>query len=258
MFKQSAKCLVGSVPTKLEDRLLGSPWFPLLRTFRLRRHWLYDVCRFAGTRSLQTACDVGANVGRYSCWMARFLPEATIFAFEPVKETFRQLQATSARFHGKIKPHCLALGSARETRHIVLNDYSETNHLIKGEGQLPAGGEMSAQTVKVDRLDNFCREHGISRIDLLKTDTEGFDKEVLVGAGDLIEQRPIPFIYAEVGFTDRDDAHTRFQELLVLLEPRGYALKGFYDQWAENEAHEMFCNALFIHPEEIKRRFCGR
>jgi len=252
---QNLKFLFGGVCSKATDRILGASWFPLLRTFHLRRHWLYDVCRFAGTRKLQLAFDVGANVGRYSEWMARFLPETTIFSFEPVKQSFARLESVAANFDGRVRPFNLALGSMPGEFAITLHDYSEINSLRPNiDGEL-IGGSGQTEMVRVERLDAFCSMHGINAIDLLKTDTEGFDQEVLKGAGEFLESRPIPFIYTEVGFSAGDRSHTRFEDLLKFLEERGYMLKGFYDQWAENEAHELFCDALFIHPGEVKRRF---
>ncbi len=47
------------------------------------------------------------------------------------------------------------------------------------------------------KLDDFCNDHKISNIDLLKIDTEGHEKEVLEGALNLIKEKKIKYILLE-------------------------------------------------------------
>ncbi len=49
-------------------------------------------------------------------------------------------------------------------------------------------------------LDRFAAVHKLDRIDLLKTDTENFDLEVIKGGQELLGDGKISFIYSEVGF----------------------------------------------------------
>ena len=47
------------------------------------------------------------------------------------------------------------------------------------------------------KLDDFCNDHKIFNIDLLKIDTEGHEKEVLEGALNLIKEKKIKYILLE-------------------------------------------------------------
>ncbi len=256
--KQKIKHLVGSFGAATINRVLAARWFPLFRTFHLRRNWLYDVCRFAGTRDLKVLFDVGANVGNVTKEMGRFFPCAQIHSFEPVAATFDQLEANTTGYLNNVRIHRLALGGEAAKVRIALHPHSELNSLRVLPEAAPDFYADRSETIEVVRLDAFCATQGIKAIDLLKTDTEGFDAKVLAGAAGFLKKSPIPFIYSEVGFAPGDSTHTQFQDLLNILSPYGYTLKGFYEQWAENQSSEMFCNALFVHPLEISRRFPTR
>jgi FkbM family methyltransferase len=237
------------------DRLLRARWFPLLRTFHIRQHWLYDICRFAGRRDLGMIFDVGANVGQTALHLRTFFPRAAIHSFEPVGQTFLQLQHRVRRWPN-LQPHQLALGSAPESREILLQDCSELNSLSFTPGP-GATGSSKVERVEVTTLDLFCATHGIGGIDILKTDAQGRDVDVLCGGDRLISSGNVPFIYTEVGFQPDDPINTPFAAIDRHLAPRGYRLSGLYEQsgWGPRGSLLSFCNALYLHPEALQRRF---
>jgi FkbM family methyltransferase len=62
-------------------------------------------------------------------------------------------------------------------------------------------GEIKQRSqIEVRTIDGYCAERGITIIDILKSDTQGFDLEVIKGAACLLEQRRIQLIYMEITF----------------------------------------------------------
>ncbi len=229
-------------------------WFPLMRTFRLRSSWLYDVCRIAGTRDFRTLLDVGANVGQTAGAMAAYFPDAVIHSFEPVAETFLALQRNARRWPN-VRAHRLALGGTRGARDIEIRENSELNSLAPAS---EPGAQSRVERVDVATLDEFCREEGIETIDVLKTDAQGTDVDVLAGADGLISGGRVAFVYAEVSFQPDDRANTHFDGLNELLVSRRFRLFGFYEQFGGalgGEGYLQFCNALYVHPGALKHRF---
>jgi FkbM family methyltransferase len=227
----------------------------LLRTFHSRRHWLYDVCRYAGTRDLGPIFDVGANLGQTALYLRKFFPRAAIHSFEPVRETFLELQRRIAPWPN-LQAHQLAMGLAPESREILLQDCSELNSLSFA----PGAGSMDrarVERVEVSTLDIFCAAQGIAQIDILKTDAQGRDVDVLAGADRLITSGWVPFIYTEVTFQPDDTTNTSFFAIDRHLVSRGCRLSGFYEQngWGPGGAWLGYCNALYIHPAALARRF---
>jgi len=77
--------------------------------------------------------------------------------------------------------------------------------------------------VQVTRLDDALRERGISRVDVIKIDTEGAELFVLRGAKRLLNARDAPVILYEGGFLSEGfDYHP--VEKMWLLQKYGYSL----------------------------------
>jgi FkbM family methyltransferase len=205
----------------------------------LKRHW--------GTRAPRVIFDVGANLGQTSLGFASEFTKAQIHAFEPVGTTYRRM-LRELRSHPRIHPHGFALGAKDGTALIQARPESGSNRLLPG-GQ----GEFSGpvESVPVRRIDAFCAEQGLQHIDLLKTDCEGFDLEVLRGATCLLTTGAIDCIYCEVNLR-RDGAHADFFAIEAFLRPLGYAFYALYDysSWHHDFAREGFANALFIRQSE--------
>jgi hypothetical protein len=109
--------------------------------------------------------------------------------------------------------------------------------------------------VEVTTVDNFADENRVSRIDLLKIDTEGFDLEVLKGAKRMFAEGRIQFTLVEVGFRPGDSRHVLFDEVRSFLSGFGFYVYGLYDQTLEwsGELRLRFANACFVNESAICR-----
>ena len=52
--------------------------------------------------------------------------------------------------------------------------------------------------VEVKTIDGFCGEQGITRIDFLKIDVEGFEEDVLAGAEKMLDSQDIGVVLFEI------------------------------------------------------------
>lgn len=237
------------------ERLMRARWFPLFGTYRLRTNWLYDVCRIAGTRDIRNLFDVGANIGQTALAMSRYFPEADIHSFEPIDGTFLELRRNVSHLK-HVHTHQLALGSSSGSIEIEIQDCSELNSLRFRAKASPVPKKV--QRVEIETLDQFCSKHGINSIDVLKTDAQGSDLEVIEGGHGLISSNRVGFIFAEVSFQPDDPDNTHFAEFDAYLFPKGYRLFGFYEQFGGvrgGRGYLQFCNALYVHSETVIRRF---
>jgi FkbM family methyltransferase len=158
--------------------------------------------------------DVGANVGRYSMEVLRRFPNASLYAFEPSATAYEQLTIALGR---RARTFRFALGSEDAERALYANHPgSELGSLIRRDLHRRNIEVEETETVQVRRLDTFCSEHGIDRIDLLKIDTEGSELAILLGAESMLGPKT-SFIQFEFGGTGID-AHTMFRDFFDLLE----------------------------------------
>ncbi len=76
------------------------------------------------------------------------------------------------------------------------------------------GGEYEeTKEISVRTLDAFCEQNGIGHIDVLKTDTEWFDLDVLKGGENLLKRQGIDFIISKSAFRPSDEEQTHFCRL---------------------------------------------
>ena len=108
--------------------------------------------------------------------------------------------------------------------------------------------------VQIETLDMFVTEHNIAMIDLLKIDTEGYEREVLKGTHELLRNQRIGMIFIETEIMRTPRNFVPIHDLNEIRTEYGYEIFGVYDQqpniWA-GEHSVCFCNVLYISPKLI-------
>lgn len=186
--------------------------------------------------------DIGANVGLFSQAAARTFPGAAIYAFEPVSGTFSTLLKNTKGI-SQIHPYQYAFGEKSGNVTMHLREQSGWNSLSSGLNT-PANSIGRSENVTVNTVDSFCSTNKISFIDLLKTDTEGFDNFVLLGARRMLEESRVGAVYSEITFSEHDHAHTQFMQIHETLRAYNFVCHGIYDP--EGQGEFMCSNALFL------------
>jgi FkbM family methyltransferase len=232
---------VGSAVNRLKHALLSSPIFPLTRYVPPGAVWLYDVQRANNSRRANVIFDVGANTGQTAWGLVRYFPAATIYCFEPVSSSYRELLKNYGH-RSNVRCVRAALGSTVEQRCMTLGNDPERNTLHSGGPEL---GGLSGEIEQVDvtTIDRFCADNGISEIDILKLDVQGWEMEVLRGCS--LSPR---HIFTEVGFRSDEKDMLHFSILDAHLQRAGYIFGGLYDSFRYGPAKQYvgFANALYV------------
>ncbi len=125
--------------------------------------------------------DVGVQGGEDIRWhkLGDYL---TVHGFDPIEETIKELAAKNEGRSNR-HYHCIALGNADGEQTFYFNPVNPTASSM----YQPAVDEMGQRrTVPIRRLDSLLAESTIPQTDYIKIDTEGFEKEVLLGARELL------------------------------------------------------------------------
>ena len=141
-----------------------------------------------------TVIDVGANVGEISLRAANIVGNKVgkIYSFEPDHINFnRFLNNMKINAVKNITPINKGLGNVDGVFNLSVVD--ENN---RGMNRIVESNEsLNTSKIEVIILDNYIKLKNITRVDLIKIDTEGFEMNVIIGAKDLLKRfRPILFI----------------------------------------------------------------
>jgi FkbM family methyltransferase len=125
--------------------------------------------------------DVGANAGYFAMIFFSRVPEATLFAYEPIEENHRLLAANVARnaaLTGRATvTHAAVTGAAAES--VELFAESDSNSVVASVFPEFAPEHARAVRAPATSLADIVRTHGLERVDLLKMDCEGSEYPII-------------------------------------------------------------------------------
>jgi FkbM family methyltransferase len=144
--------------------------------------------------------DVGANSGQYAdVLLTVFGNEMECHSFEPASATFQALQQHFSH-QPCVVPHALGLGKDNLELDLHFNHEGSTIASLYPIYDLEQQTKLTRQeTISIRRLDDFCKERALARIDFLKIDVEGAELDVLLGATEMLADGKIRFVQFEFG-----------------------------------------------------------
>ena len=165
--------------------------------------------------------DIGANHGDFSRAASACFPQASVWLFEPLPALWPRLERLAASRNGRWSVHQFALGATKDLLPLQASEQDNTIASFLGfsadyhRGN-PAATATKSFPTRVEPLDDFCAQEGITSIDLMKIDVEGFEFDVLAGAGEMLQKTRALII--EVSLIRQtggsDDALLRMMEIL--------------------------------------------
>lgn len=170
--------------------------------------------------------DVGANNGKYAHHLRMMGYNGFIFSFEPIRKDYAELSRLS-QGDARWMAFNFALGSEPSRKPFNVIEQSGTVFSSFLEPKFQAN--KNVETVEVKRLDSMLPEllSGIEspRV-FLKTDTQGYDIEVVRGVGSHIED--IIGLQAELSVTPIYEDSPRYTKSLTYFESLGFSLMNLF------------------------------
>lgn len=176
---------------------------------------------------MKTLIYVGTNRG-YGLY--RLLQQRSfdiVYAFEPDPEIFEQLQSSYSQIsHVRLINAGCSLETGTKTLYITENRVSSSLSDVNMENQSElgghSGGKPAIKQVKVHcvNLKEFCEGNKIHHINLLVTDCQGSDYEILTTMKEFIDNRKIDEIFSETHkdgvemYVGLNNQFSKFKELL--------------------------------------------
>lgn len=209
---------------------------------------------------------VGASDGRHSYVMTQVAPQAKVHAFEPSAFTFEVLKLCLAwhRIAGQVTPVHAAVSDAPGEMLLVTpkktsGRMGRAYAYVAAEaptGQVRPDLEdmgVEVQPTPVLTLDEYCRQHGLTRVDFIRMDIEGAEQKALKGAEQVID-RDHPHVLLEIHPVMLE---SRFggdaDEVVEIFRSRGYRMFALNGERLEErttvEPDLPWKDYFFVHPD---------
>jgi FkbM family methyltransferase len=204
-----------------------------------------DMGRLTKASRRPVIIDAGANIGQSISQFRSHFDHPNIHAFEP-SCAFSELQRLTTGIPD-LHLNNFALGSVSGEMDLIENEYSTLSSLLEPSIDC-FGATKGRHNVAVSTLDNYCAERSLTQIDILKSDTQGFDLEVIKGAAQLLMRRRIHLVYMEINFSNMYKDLPRLDEIYGFMADHGFCLVSFYRFYYQHD-RAAWTDALFVDPE---------
>ena len=168
--------------------------------------------------------DVGAHIGESVLYFNKLFNNPLIYSFEPSPKSFKILKNNN--YKNNI---CFNYAISNITGNTVFyeNQISHTNSLVK-INSLSVDSIKKQKTIntkiniKAKKLDDFCSEEKINKIDLLKVDVQGAETLVFEGSQNTLKKTRV--VIVEICFFDYYENKGSFFDIEKFLKPKGFSL----------------------------------
>lgn len=200
---------------------------------------------------IKTVIDVGANDGKVSKVLNYLFPEATIYAFEPVKENCRIIKKRITS--DKIILNNVALSNKKGKTTFYKNFYSPASSMLLLRQKYKDKYKFMSKTkkikVKTTTLDNYFQNKKIKGKVLLKIDTQGTERLILEGGKNLLSK--VAIIHIETSFEELYKYQCLFKDIYDYLTSFGFKYAG---EIRESQFYPSFrlqsqVNSIFFNPK---------
>ena len=191
---------------------------------------IYQVCEEVarlegGVRKVNVVFDVGAATGEYAVHFAKTFPEAHIYCFEPLPDSFRKLERRIQPYQGRVHAFPYGLYRNDEMKDFYVAAYRDASSLFNRN--LP-GSEI--RKVRFRTLDDFVRENAIQKIDFMKIDVEGAELDVIKG-GEKSFRHLIDNVFIEIQPSFKGFYSPDHKDLFSALYEHGFGFGGVMEDF---------------------------
>lgn len=150
----------------------------------------YDEFGGILARNPKIIIDAGANIGASTVAFAEHYPRATVIALEPELDNF-ELLVRNTKLYPNIIPINVALWGASEERELYARTTGYWGYSLFN---LHDSDGSAGQLINCVTIPELMRRYSFDRIDLMKMDIEGAEKNVLENAKHWIEKVEIVLV----------------------------------------------------------------
>lgn len=222
--------------SSLAQRLIRGVGFDLRRRhpYRDPAMLMAHKCQQLGVR---TILDIGANVGQFGMELRDAGWTGKIVSFEPLSQAHAEL-SRRASGNWTVAPRC-AIGSENAAITINVSANSASSSLLnvtdRSTTVAPGSAFSATETVLLRRLEDLVDDTW-GKV-ALKIDTQGYEAEVLAGAGRVLDVTEV--INVEISLSELYEGGPSGSQLFSILEGLGFRCVALTEGFSDPYRNEM-------------------
>lgn len=198
--------------------------------------------------------DIGANIGVYSELLLRHT-SAAVWSFEPLPACQDRLERMASTHPGRMHVARSAVGDNVGTADLHYGHPTTSHASLSGAvNAIDYVGMGNTKTLQVDvvTLDSLAASQSLGEVDFIKIDVEGYELEVIRGAGEAIRQWRPAAIQMEWNLHQLIRKHTLYEIAGLLPGYRPYQLlpRGMRQVDASRPESNTYCYSNFVFMRE--------
>jgi len=171
--------------------------------------------------------DVGGNVGIMSLFFAKQASKGHVYSFEPTYyaiEKFKRNLQLNPELTGRITLHQNFVSSESSLKtDLVAYSSWPVAHTVETTHSIHCGVAKNTENVTCISLDDYVKSKSISKINVIKIDTDGHELSVLKGAQQIMKKFR-PKIIFEIGIYIMEEYNISFKDYDELFQKYHYVL----------------------------------
>lgn len=171
-----------------------------------------------------TVIDIGANIGCHTLRFAKLVgPRGKVIAFEPMSWAFSKLTRNIElnHFDNIILEKTALSNENKENQEVNFPCSWPISGIDDFKRYLAHQGNIMKDVVDFITLDDYVSKKGMSKIDLIKLDVDGYELKVIRGALETLKSHN-PIIIMELCVYTLKDIGDKIRDLVSLLSDLGY------------------------------------
>ena len=202
------------------------------------------------TLNIDLILDIGANEGLYGEDLRKNGFKGRIVSFEPIHDVFKILEKKS-RNDPSWDVYNYALGNKTGKESINISNNSVSSSLLDITPKHIESNKDSEQKL-IEEISVFRLEDIFDQLSLkaeqnifIKIDTQGYEKEVLIGAGNKLHD--IKGIQIELSFVELYTGQALFNELHEMLQNQEFLLYNIERGFANKQTGQLLqCDGVYV------------
>jgi FkbM family methyltransferase len=197
-------------------------------------YYVVDIINRARPESdpVTTVLDVGAATGDKTRTFLRAFPQAKIYCCEPQAAARDHFRKRTAPWRERVVLFDCGLYNENCLAELAICSYRDASSLLPMQPFMCKEGkhEIGRESIRLRTLTDLVNEIGLKRIDLLKIDVEGLEKEVLEGAKAVLDR--IENIFVEISPLRKGCHSSAHIDVFDMLHEKGLSFLGVWgDYW---------------------------